>query len=39
MHEESFIINRNTPLHVSTLLGYLQGELFYYRYTKVALYS
>jgi hypothetical protein len=28
MHKESFIINRNTLLHVSTLLGYLQGELF-----------
>jgi hypothetical protein len=25
--------------HVSTLLGHLQGELFCYRYTKVALYS
>jgi hypothetical protein len=39
MHKESFIINRNTLLHVSTLLGHLQGELFCYRYTKVALYS
>jgi hypothetical protein len=38
MHKESSIINRNTLLHVSTLLGHLQGELFY-RYTKVALYS
>jgi hypothetical protein len=28
MHKESFIINRNTLLHVSTLLDYLQGELF-----------
>jgi hypothetical protein len=28
MHKESFIINRNTFLHVSTLLGHLQGELF-----------
>jgi hypothetical protein len=36
MHKESFIFNRNTLLHVSTLLGYLQGELFY-RYTKFAL--
>jgi hypothetical protein len=27
MHEESFIINRNTVLHLSTLLGHLQGEL------------
>jgi hypothetical protein len=39
MHKESFIINRNTLLHVSTLLGHLQGELFCYRYTNVALYS
>jgi hypothetical protein len=28
MHKESFIINRNTLLHISTLLGHLQGELF-----------
>jgi hypothetical protein len=28
MHKESFIINRNTLLHVWTLLGHLQGELF-----------
>jgi hypothetical protein len=28
MHKESFIINRNTLLHVLTLLGRLQGELF-----------
>jgi exonuclease I len=28
MHKESFIINRNTLLHVSTLLGHLQGETF-----------
>jgi hypothetical protein len=27
-HKDSFIINRNTLLHVSTLLGHLQGELF-----------
>jgi hypothetical protein len=27
MHKESFIINRNILLHVSTLLGHLQGEL------------
>jgi hypothetical protein len=25
---KSFLINRNTLLHVSTLLGHLQGELF-----------
>jgi hypothetical protein len=28
MHKEGCIINRNTLLHVSTLLGHLQGELF-----------
>jgi hypothetical protein len=28
MHKESFIINRTTHLHVSTLLDHLQGELF-----------
>jgi hypothetical protein len=28
MHKESFIINCNTLLPVSTLLGHLQGELF-----------
>jgi hypothetical protein len=28
-----------TFLHVSTLLGHLQGEIFCYRYTKVALHS
>jgi hypothetical protein len=28
MHKESFIINRNTLLHVLTLLSHLQGELF-----------
>jgi hypothetical protein len=39
VHKESFITNRNTFLHVSTLLGHLQGELFCYCYTKVALYS
>jgi hypothetical protein len=39
MHKESFIINRNTLLRVSTLLGHLQGGLFCYCYTKVALYS
>jgi hypothetical protein len=39
MHKESFIINCNTLLHVSTLLGHLQRELFCYRYSKVALCS
>jgi hypothetical protein len=29
MDKESFIINRNKLLHVSTLLGHLQGELFF----------
>jgi hypothetical protein len=28
MNKESFIINCNTLLHVSNLLGHLQGELF-----------
>jgi hypothetical protein len=28
-----------TLLHVSTLLGHLQGELFCYRYTRIAFYS
>jgi hypothetical protein len=28
MRKESFIINRNTLLLVSTLLGHVQGELF-----------
>jgi hypothetical protein len=28
IHKESFIINCNTLVHVSTLLGHLQGELF-----------
>jgi hypothetical protein len=28
MYKESFIINRNTLLHVSAPLGHLQGELF-----------
>jgi hypothetical protein len=27
MHKESFVINCHTLLHVSTLLGHLQGEL------------
>jgi hypothetical protein len=38
MHKESFIINHDTLLHVSTLLGHLQGETFCYRYTKITLY-
>jgi hypothetical protein len=39
MHKERFVINRNTLLHVSTLLGRLKGEIFCYPYAKVALYS
>jgi hypothetical protein len=39
MHKESFIINRNTLPHISTLLVRLQGEIFCYPYTKVTLYS
>jgi hypothetical protein len=39
MHKESFVINSNTLLHASTLLGHLQGERFCYHYTKVELYS
>jgi hypothetical protein len=39
MHKESFIINCNTLLHVSTLLDHLQGELFCYPYAKGQLYS
>jgi hypothetical protein len=27
MHKESFIINRNTLLHVTALLGHLQVEV------------
>jgi hypothetical protein len=29
MHKESFIINRDTLLHVPTLLGHLEGEVFF----------
>jgi hypothetical protein len=28
MHKESFIVNSNTLLHISTLLSHLQGEFF-----------
>jgi hypothetical protein len=28
LHKESYIVNRNTLVHVSTLLGHLQRELF-----------
>jgi hypothetical protein len=27
MHKESYVVNRNTLLHVSTLLSHLQEEL------------
>jgi hypothetical protein len=27
MHKQGFVIKRNTLLHVSNLLGHLQGEL------------
>jgi hypothetical protein len=27
MHKESFVINCNTLLHISTLLSHLQGQL------------
>jgi hypothetical protein len=29
MHKESFIVNRKTIQHVSTLLDHLQEELFF----------
>jgi hypothetical protein len=32
---KSFLVNYNTLLHVSTLLGHLQGETFLYRYTSL----
>jgi hypothetical protein len=34
MHKEFFFVNYNTLLHVSTLLGHLQGETFRCRYTS-----
>jgi hypothetical protein len=39
MQKETFIINRNTLLRISTLPGHLQGERFCYPYTKVAFLS
>jgi hypothetical protein len=33
MYKEFCFVNYNTLLHVSTLLGHLQGETFRYRYT------
>jgi hypothetical protein len=35
MHKEFFLVNYNTLLHVSTLLGHLQGETFRCRYTRL----
>jgi hypothetical protein len=35
MHKEFFLVNYNTLLHVSTLLGHLQGETFLCRYTML----
>jgi hypothetical protein len=32
---KSFFVSYNTFLHVSTLLGHLQGETFRYRYTRL----
>jgi hypothetical protein len=37
--KKSFFISCNTLLHISILLGRLQGETVRCRYTKVALYS
>jgi hypothetical protein len=35
MHKEFFFVNYNTLLHVSALLGHLQGETFRCRYTRL----
>jgi hypothetical protein len=35
MHKEFFFVNYNTLLHVSTMLGHLQGETFRCRYTRL----
>jgi hypothetical protein len=35
MHKEFFSVNYDTLLHVSTLLGHLQGETFRCRYTRL----
>jgi hypothetical protein len=35
MYKEFFFVNYNTLLHVSTLLGHLQGETFRCRYTRL----
>jgi hypothetical protein len=32
---KSFFVNYNTLLHISTLLGHLQGETFRCRYTRL----
>jgi hypothetical protein len=39
MHKESFIINRNTLLQVSTLLGHFQGEFTPPKTTQYAVNS
>jgi hypothetical protein len=35
MHKEFLFVNYNTLLHVSTLLGHLQGETFRCHYTRL----
>jgi hypothetical protein len=35
MHKEFFLVNYNTLLRISTLLGHLQGETFRCRYTML----
>jgi hypothetical protein len=35
MHKEFILVSYNTLLHVSTLLGHLQGETFRCRYTML----
>jgi hypothetical protein len=35
MHKGFFLVNYNILLHVSTLLGHLQGETFPCRYTRL----
>jgi hypothetical protein len=35
MHKEFILVNYNSLLHVSTLLGHLQGETFSCRYTML----
>jgi hypothetical protein len=35
MHKEFILVNYNTLLHVSTLLGHLQGETFRCRLARI----